>query len=648
MNKILSKIQINRLTNFAVQHKAEMMFYIFCTIVSLLFTLHPRLIPLSFGLIDPSYNYAVNYATTQNLSFGTDFIATYGPMGWLVINYLPETLLLANVALLVYAFMAATGVFMFTQLYLVQKRDKIIAAVILIYLLNISSRAGFVEWSYLLLFLLYGFLYLGVRSPTRRYLLGLLVVFAGILTYTKFTLGVASIATLLLLIVFEPKLSLKTKIFNFASVLAGSALSLIVIGRMLHVENIMEYLRTSFIISTNFSSAMALSSPQTKPATILAFVTIVVFVFWVIIRDKVKSSSLIFVTPSLYVVWKYSTVRQDEHLLALLSVILPLVTMYFFLIKKRRMYDICLLMTVVILSILAVWANNIPFYGSNGFLSSVTAPMHRITSGGPARFFDINGQENNWAEQTKANLAPAILPDSMKARIGNGSVDIFPWETVLITANNLSWKNRPLPFSFNVFDPYLDNINSKFFEDNNRAPDYIVWHNTGVKSIDERNILWDEPLTILSIMRNYRLAEFNSNFMLLARREKPLDQRTELINASFSDAGVIKFPTVQDSIVTIKFKLDESLKTKLRTAILRDSVHSISINKEGKFDRQFRFVKENSEQGFIVNNLPTDWSGLVDLIGNKKSKQSGENILIIPGLDHNSVGVEQILFNEAN
>jgi hypothetical protein len=59
---------------FLRQNKADLMFLTYCIFIGLLFTLNPRLLNLAYGLIDPSFNYAVDTAGAQRLALEADLL----------------------------------------------------------------------------------------------------------------------------------------------------------------------------------------------------------------------------------------------------------------------------------------------------------------------------------------------------------------------------------------------------------------------------------------------------------------------------------------------------------------------------------------------------------------------------------------------
>lgn len=635
---------ISMIKSYIFSNKMEIFFLIFCVTVSLLFTLNSRLFILTYGLLDPSYNYAVNAAGAQKLAFGSNFISTYGPLGFLIANYLPAQLLYANLWLLFHALTIAMGTFIFSLQYIERKSMRWLAALAILYSLNICSRGGFIEWAYISGYILLCFVYLKLSNTYKPYLILFLTFLAIIFSLTKFTLGFGAVMALLLLVTFGSNSSTKFRFRALLFAVFGYFVGLLLLSRYLGIADLRAYMKTAVIISRNFSSAMSFYDTQTATATFAAIFSIGGLLLWILWRERQNALSYAFILPSIYALWKYCVVRQDSHMLAIMSLVIPMAILYYFVVRKRKTVDSVILLLIITTSFFAVWANKVPFYDYGGFASTVTTPINRVINRDFINFIDIDGEKKEWAASSSLHLQGAALSTSMRNRIGVNGVDIFPWETVVIAANDLNWKNRPMPFSFNTYDPYLDNANATFI-DSSQAPKYIVWHNTGIRSIDFRNLLWDEPKTMQSIMKNYIVVEHDEKFMLLERREQPL--KTEATAIKFSVEGDwITIPNKNEQLFILSFELKQNAGNKLEELLLRDPPHFITtVDQAGQVDK-YRFVKENTQQGFIVNNLPSSWDEMIELIQNHKVRDSSSKMINIRGLSQSNIKLKGLTFTE--
>jgi hypothetical protein len=597
-------------------------------IMACLFTLSPKLLSLSYGFIDPSYNYAVNNAAASREAFGTEFISTYGPLSYLVANYLPQNIIKESLSLGFYAILLGSGVYIFTILYLKKSKSRIIALPILIYVLTISNGGESIEWCYLTLFILYCFILLKIKGNARLILMTSLAVLSAIFLLTKFTLGLGTILSLITASVLSIDERFINKIKFFILIMTAYIVTFTVLGRFLGITNPFAYLHTGYIESNNFSIAMSLYDSHALIATILIAISLCSLALWAIYNDRKISIKYLFIFPALLTIWKYSVVRQDAHLLRVIQVSVPIAFMIYYACVNKKEFNKWIVAFIVSGSIFAVWANGLPFMGYGGFFGAITAPISNIINLNPIKYFNVNQQKTEWSTNSSAGLSGAELPQSMLRRIGRGGVDIFPWETSIIAANNLKWNNRPSPFSFESYDPFLDNLNSSFFY-SSKAPLFIVWHVTpfgNTESIDGRNILWDEPATLRAILSNYKLSNYNSHFMLLEKRTHKINiakSNTYIGNLSASDKWIY-LPNSHDRLLFGYFNVRYTLINKLKQEIVRGRQYFLSLNDVSGSNYYYRIVPENSTQGLLISGLPNSWQGLVELV-KTHSNQLQEN-----------------------
>lgn len=582
-----------------------------------MFSLAPRLFSLSYGQIDPSFNYAVNEAGEQGLSFGESFIATYGPLGFIIADYIPAQLMETSIWFLFFGAISAVGAYLFCRIYVKGFRRQLIAALGIIYCLNINNQGGFVEWNYLSTFLLFGFIYLRISDRKRIFLGGALAFIAAIFTLAKFTLGFGAIFSLLALTIFSAK-SARDKIKQTSLVIFVYLIGALTLGSLLGTTNLVEYSKTAVIISKNFSSAMSMYGSNTWFATLLVFLAIAGLISWIILSQKKDSIRYIFLLPILGLSWKYCVVRQDGHILALIQVIIPIALFFYISRDNKSVNNSYILIAITLVSILSLWANNVQFYGRNGFAAAVASPLQNVVDRDFIRFFDLEGQRQSWSDKSIEQLKLAEIPTTMRNTIGDKGVDVFPWETSIIKANGLRWDNRPSPFSFETYDPYLDDLNSDFFE-SNEAPEFIIWHRTGlsgVPGIDFRYLLWDEPKTFRTIISHYDVVESSDSFLLLGRRDKPmnLDKQNISLGGLRANENWEELSYDKTKISFLSFEVKDGLVDKLRQTFFRSKPYQITIKKRNGEEASYRFVKENSRQGFLVNEMPSSWDEFIEFM----------------------------------
>jgi hypothetical protein len=607
--------RLNKISNFTNRLFLGRRLFYYCLIVAAAFSLAPRLYSLSYGNLDPSFNYAFNQAAATKMSFGNNFISTYGPLGYLISNFLPQNLYKTSLWQIVYVILLALGVYLFVTYYCVRTNKKILLATILLFIFSISNGGDSFEWNLLSLFLLYCFLYLRLKG-NKRLIVGIgLSVATAIFCLIKFTTGAGAILTLILLPLFAPKSGIRLRLkYTMVMVIVFFG-SFLIIGIHLGIDNFIAYVKTGFLLSNGFSAAMPLYSYQTAAATIFLGLSLVLLVVWTLFEKRIAPSfRYLFIVPPILIMWKYCVVRQDAHLLRSIQLIWPLVVLILLSRFKRVRTDLIVASLIIVFSVFSIWGNMLPFSGNASFASAVTEPLTNIINANSIKFFDFNSQRKNWSSQSALGLQNATLPIFMRQKISNNGVDIFPWETDIIAANSLTWQPRPSPFSFESYDPYLDDLNTNYFN-SPKAPKFIIWHNTGVNSIDYRYLLWDEPKTFRTIMQNYSFVDSSSEFMLFERIQKPAEvQQHQLssLKTNWGDWTTIPHHNISAELFA-QIEVKRDVQSKLTTLLLRSDSFSIEFRTQKNKTISYQFVLENAPQGLLIDNLPLTWGNIVSL-----------------------------------
>jgi hypothetical protein len=369
------------------------------------------------------------------------------------------------------------------------------------------------------------------------------------------------------------------------------------------------------LLSSNFGSALAQYDPETAPATLFVATVLLLLLLWPILQEKKQAIKYVFLLFPLLVLWKYSVGRQDAHIMAAVQVVIPLAVLLYISRESKRQVDVAMLCVTILLVTLAVFANKIPY--QQEFARTFTAPATNIRTHGFVAFFRVDQQKMRWERVSGLRLQKAALPATMRQVIGARGVDIFPWETNIVAANNLTWQNRPSPFSFQSYDPYLDNMNARFFG-SAKAPPFIVWHHvgtSGVESVDFRHVLWDEPATFRAILTNYEFIESSAEFMLLQKRTKPLVWGVKEIVLQAQYGSEFTLPDT-DGLTFVDLIVKSDVFQAVVGQLVRGKVYGVNVRDAQGTEVRYRFVREMGGQGFIISDLPKDWEGLVALMQN--------------------------------
>jgi hypothetical protein len=183
---------------------------------------------------------------------------------------------------------------------------------------------------------------------------------------------------------------------------------------------------------------------------------------------------------------------------------------------------------------------------------------------------------------------------------------VYPWQASYVHANRLAWVSRPLPASFNAYNPVLDGRNAAFFR-SDRRPAFLIWHGAsrkkGLKSIDGRHLFWDEPRTLLAIADHYEMVEATPRVVLLRSRPSPRFEAPEPLNTVQVSWGT-RLPLPEtDGIVLAAPAVTRSLALDLVTLMFRGQPILLRVFYDSGDEAVFRLVTFNRDTGFWLSPL---------------------------------------------
>lgn len=208
-----------------------------------------------------------------------------------------------------------------------------------------------------------------------------------------------------------------------------------------------------------------------------------------------------------------------------------------------------------------------------------------------------------------ANMSEMKLPDNFIKIVKDKPIDIVPWEISLVAANNLNWKPRPIFQSYSAYTKFLDEANSQSLL--NQPRDYIIYQ---FSSIDGRHPFFDEPKTFFNIFCNYKLSSEISNLvntrkifnlMLLEKRQSNICS-PGLIDKKFSIPWKINHSIeASDRFFTrAVVKIEYSALGKIYKTLFRSPPVIINITYINEQKYSYRIIPENAENGVIISHLP--------------------------------------------
>jgi len=214
------------------------------------------------------------------------------------------------------------------------------------------------------------------------------------------------------------------------------------------------------------------------------------------------------------------------------------------------------------------------------------------------------------AQQTATNLQGVKLPPEVRSTIGAQSVDVIPWETTIVPANDLNWQPRPIFQSQAAYTTALDLANRDYFQQT--PPDFLLYN---FQTVDQRHPFFDEPATAFQLWCTYELAPAApelinlpqlSQVMLLSPRSQGDRcgeiQATQTIQTSWGQQA--SFAPPDGSVVRAEFYLHYSLWGKLVKMLFRVPPVRLTVWNGLGESQTYRLLPDNADDGVILSPLP--------------------------------------------
>jgi hypothetical protein len=578
--------------------------------------------PIYTGL-DPSWQYAISYASSEKLAYGKDIIFTYGPLGYLIHGAVIDGNFWAITLFRCFIHFALFIVFVteLTKLYRSKKWLHLSALILTIVLFYIFGA----ETDYAILFI---FLIIipYESSLNKKYHLVLYSLFmgaiAGFCLTTKFSLGICTIGSGILYYggnlagnIKQRKNSVKYSsqlaIFTIAALWTTS---IILDGLSKENASLADYLKNYLTLSSGYSSAMSYAASQWEVA--YALLQVILILFLLITTAKNKHNPIGYSVCLAFVLWitfKHGLIRQDVHIVFFVK-FMPLLA-YLCLRNEVRLGQkmffghlvqyLTLLTLFIYLFVPSPFGQHLPNYLVNiKQIVSFTNFYNKLKYS-----LDLTKYKDIILKSSQENLSEMKLPSDVIKALQNKPLDIVPWEISLIPANNLTWQPRPVFQSYSAYTSSLDNINSESLVRNN--PENIIYH---FSSIDKRHPFFDEPETFFNMFCNYHISSQFPDFIsteklnqiiILERRKYSISSEAKKVNTFSMRWNEYTIVENRDKeLVRAKIRIKYSMIGKMYKTLFRSPPVSINLTYADGQERSHRIIPENANNGVIISHLP--------------------------------------------
>ena len=492
--------------------------------------------------IDSSWKQALTYSVIHKVTFGSGFVFTYGPLGFISTRYIYH---LSSVPLLLADVFLCVCLYYLISTFLKQHKGWFFILLAAIFCFKGAESAT------TLFFFFIVFAILALKNNfTKPFELVCCGICGVIVFFVKLNYGLIVLPLMLcilLLLLFRNR-----KAFLILS--GVCCLTFLIIYSMVHID-IVNYVRYSIPMVLHYPEAMAKPITMDDPSFlgaksyILIYLGILCWYGWQL--RKTRNLSLSGIMPVLllglmfFLAYKNGFTRADGILrqpflhISTFFLFMPIfIAFTLFLLG----FAATRLAKVICICALLLSAANVTFpLADEGPIF-----LYNATVG-----FTVNYFTTLFSTQSFKKIAYLSMPPHQLKVLGRSTIDIIPTDISILFQNNLNYKPRPVVQSYSAYSPELDELNAHHFSTADR-PEFVILSNA---AIDVRCPIWDESITKAVLHLNYGASGYTpidsdilkyplntSNYMLY--RAKP---------------GVYKYP-----------KFDTLYKT---TIAMEDTVH---------------------------------------------------------------------------
>jgi hypothetical protein len=565
--------------------------------------------------LDPSWAIALNYINNEDLIWGKDFAFTYGPLSFL------GTRIAWGVNQ--YSFLLFDLFLFFNYFYIFYYSYKNYTNKVLVVLVILSITVFMPIYiggslSLILFFFLLFWISTNIENPkTFKYVIQLVLL--TLLFYIKFNTGLISFIVYYsyLIFLFVLKKDSRKKLL----ILFTISLFLILISSSFLNVDLLGYTKSGIQLVTGYNEIMYSNDVQfylIKTFSILFIIISVIYLttfFLIKLQDKkILLFNIFLYSIGIFILYKQCFVRTDEpHVkdFFLYSLLLIICLQHFF---KNKIYNYRNLFVFILIGI--------NFYVNISLEENKPSITQKINKKKYVKDFV------NYTPIAGMYLFPNTnnLPKGILDKIGNNSVDIFPWNIRLLIENNLNYKPRPVIQSYSSYTKYLEELNFNFYN-SEKAPKYVIYD---YESIDNRYPLFDEPKVNYLLTKKYSvidtILQYDRKMLLLEKKNDFKELKLE--KQKVYDLKISEFLTLKENTY---YEID--VYNSFNGKILSIIDHSPSLNIYISNDNEtikFRTSKSLLKSGIFKSKIIKNTNDYSSLFGTLQNNNYSNTIQISP------------------
>jgi hypothetical protein len=557
--------------------------------------------------LDPSWMQALGYFYRTRAQAGTDYVFTYGPLGFFATQVHDGALYWQRYAWELVVKLAAAVTITAALTRLPDRGLTLLGAVLVLVLVPYHF-----DTIYLVTLLAAGALLIEGACLGRPWACAPVPLLA-LLAMTKFTYFLLALWAVVLAEAAARLRGYRGVLSAAPAYLAAAAVLWLWCGQ--HLAHLGDYCRNSWEVSAGYTDAM--SGKGNTLDVGLAAVTLGLAVLslasaaWRHRRALFPVMCLLLLGPGLFLGWKNGLVRHDDHALLF--------------------FGMALFVALLLTRFATAMPSTLPAVALGALLAcSVGGTLLTAGRCRPNYFA--------WSiDETRENVAAALSPvkrqreleaervrrqeewrlDRVRAVVGDASIDELSCEPGVVLLNGLNWRPRPVFQSYTAYTPALLRMNADYFR-SAAAPDYVLLK---LAAIDDRPAASEDSPALLEILRRYAPVTAEKPFILLQRvpdgKEAPPAEPEVVCRRTIRFDDDINLEELCGGYQLLSLRFAPSVAGRVWGALFkRDELHVELRTASGTTLRR-RLVPALAREGFLINPWVDTTGDLVRLYGAK-------------------------------
>lgn len=544
-----------------------------------------------FASLDPSWAITLNYANIKNLTWGSDFVFTYGPLSYLAIKIGWGV---SKWQFLVFDLFCFVNFFFFFFMSYKKSANKILTAlcILSVALILPNYLGGSLA---LVLFLTLIFYIRQNIEKTNWFFYTFSIILLVLIFFIKFNTALISFLPYYGMLIYLG-ITRKEKIWTLLITAIIPIILIFFMSGLLNLD-IYGYISSGIEMVKGYNEIMYLEDIVKSEQYILCYLFIFISIVYIGYKNYKEKEPLfkgIFILSiygtSIFVLYKQAFVRADvqhvDEFFKYSLVMLVCFSIDFYKFKLKTLSSIVVLILMAI-PFYAYFANN---PNDTIELSAKLDRQNYIT--GYKAFTPTSGfllfPNNN------------ALPQDVLTKIGNETVDVYPWNIHLLLENKLNYLPRPVIQSYTAYTPYLEALNFNHFNSKN-APKFVLYDYEGT---DYRYPLFDETKMNLVLLKRYKIVNSfihnQRNILLLEKIENSSPVKLTFIKEY---AMAIDSPIIPKNSVYYEVEVYNNFMGKLYTFFTHAPEIDLGIRTKNYAIRDFKTSKPLLLTGLFSNVL---------------------------------------------